>query len=34
MKIEIANGRIVDPAQRIDRRASLYVAAGKIAAIG
>jgi dihydroorotase len=34
MKIEIANGRIVDPAQGIDRAASLYVAAGKIAAIG
>src|SRR5450432_4350031 len=34
MKIEIANGRIVDPAQGIDRVVSLYVTAGKIAAIG
>ncbi len=34
MKIEIANGRIIDPAQGIDRVASLYVAAGKIAGIG
>ncbi len=34
LKIEIANGRIVDPAQGIDRVASLYVAAGKVAAIG
>src|SRR5450432_3731096 len=34
MKIEIANGRIVDPVKGIDRVASLYVTAGKIAAIG
>ena len=34
MKIEIANGRIIDPAQGIDRVASLYVAAGKVAGIG
>ena len=34
MKIEIANGRIIDPAQEVDRIASLYVSAGKIAAIG
>jgi dihydroorotase len=34
MKIEIANGRIVDPAQGIDRVASLYVAAGKVAGVG
>jgi dihydroorotase len=34
MKIEIKGGRIVDPAQGIDRVASLYVAAGKIAGIG
>jgi dihydroorotase len=34
MKIEIANGRIVDSAQGIDRVASLYVTAGKIAAFG
>ncbi len=34
MKIEIANGRIVDAAQGIDRVASLYVAAGKVAGIG
>jgi dihydroorotase len=34
MKLEIRNGRIVDPAQGIDRVATLYVAAGKIAGIG
>ena len=34
MKIEIAHGRIVDAAQDIDRVASLYVAAGKVAGIG
>jgi dihydroorotase len=34
MKIEIANGRIVDPAAGIDRVTSLYVAAGKVAAFG
>ncbi len=31
MKIEIRNGRIIDPAQGTDRVASLYVAAGKFA---
>ena len=34
MKIEIRNGRVIDPRQGIDRKASLYVAAGKIAALG
>jgi dihydroorotase len=34
MKIEIKHGRIVDPAHGIDRVASLYIAAGKIAAVG
>jgi len=34
MKIEIRNGRIIDPAQGTDRVASLYVAAGKFAGIG
>jgi len=34
MKIEIKGGRIVDPAQGVDRVASLYIVAGKIAAIG
>jgi dihydroorotase len=34
MKIEIANGRVVDPAQGLDRVANLYVAAGKIAGLG
>jgi dihydroorotase len=34
MKIEIANGRLVDPRHGVDRAASLYVAAGKVAAIG
>jgi dihydroorotase len=34
MKMEIANGRIVDPANGVDRVASLFIAAGKIAAVG
>ncbi|TMH64639.1 MAG: dihydroorotase [Betaproteobacteria bacterium] len=34
MKIEIKNGRLIDPAQGIDRVASLFIAAGKISAIG
>src|SRR5207237_10578562 len=34
MKIEIKNGRVIDPAQGIDRVTSLFIAAGKIAAIG
>lgn len=34
MKIEIRNGRLVDPANGIDRSASLFIAAGKIAAVG
>jgi len=33
MKIEIHNGRLIDPLHGIDRKASLYVAAGKVAAI-
>ena len=34
MKIEIAHGRVVDPANGVDRVATLYVAAGRVAAIG
>jgi dihydroorotase len=34
MKIAIRNGRIVDPANGIDRVADLFIAAGKITAIG
>jgi len=34
MKIEIKNGRLIDPAQGIDRVTSLFIAAGKVAAIG
>jgi dihydroorotase len=34
MNIEIANGRLIDPASGIDRVASLYLADGKVAAIG
>jgi dihydroorotase len=34
MKIEIANGRLIDPARGVDRVAPLYIAAGKVAAIG
>jgi len=34
MKIEVKNGRLIDPAQGIDRVTSLFIAAGKVAAIG
>src|SRR3984893_16499596 len=34
MKIEISNGRLIDPAKGIDKKTSLFVAAGKVAAIG
>jgi dihydroorotase len=34
MKIEIGGGRLVDPKNGVDRAATLYVAAGKVAAIG
>ena len=34
MKIEIRNGRLVDPRNGVDRVTSLFVAAGKVAAIG
>jgi dihydroorotase len=34
VKIEIRNGRLIDPKHGIDRVATLYVAAGKVAAIG
>ncbi len=34
MKIHIKNGRLIDPANGIDRPADVFVAAGKIAAIG
>jgi dihydroorotase len=34
VKIEIRNGRVVDPKHGIDKIASLFVAAGKVAAIG
>lgn len=34
MKIEIANGRLIDPANGVDRVASLFIAAGRVAAIG
>ena len=34
MKIEIAHGRIVDPRNGVDRVASLYIAAGRVAAVG
>ena len=33
MKIEIRNGRLIDPKHGVDRKASLYVAAGKVAAV-
>ncbi len=34
MKIEIRNGRLIDPKHGVDRTTSVYVAAGKVAAIG
>ncbi|TMH00823.1 MAG: dihydroorotase [Betaproteobacteria bacterium] len=34
MKIEINHGRLIDPKHGVDRPASLFIAAGKIAAIG
>ena len=34
MNIEISNGRVIDPGNAVDRKASLYVADGKVAAIG
>jgi len=34
VKIEIRNGRVIDPKHGIDRKTSLYVAAGKVAAVG
>jgi dihydroorotase len=34
VKIEIRNGRVVDPRQGVDKVAALYVAAGKIASLG
>jgi dihydroorotase len=34
MKIEIRNGRIVDPRHAVDRKASLFIAEGQVAAVG
>jgi dihydroorotase len=34
LKIEIRNGRLVDPGNGVDRVTSLFVAAGKVAAVG
>ena len=34
MKLQIKNGRVIDPASNLDKQTDLYVAAGKIAAIG
>jgi dihydroorotase len=34
MKIEVNNGRVIDPANGIDRETSLFIAAGKVVAIG
>jgi dihydroorotase len=34
MKIHIKNGRVIDPAQDIDVKEDLYIAAGKIVALG
>lgn len=34
MKIHIKNGRLIDPANGIDRQADVFIASGKVAAIG
>src|SRR5512140_602228 len=34
MKIHIKNGRLIDPLNKLDTVADLYIAAGKIAAVG
>src|SRR5258706_10577221 len=34
MKIEIRNGRVIDPRHGVDRNTTLYIAAGKVAALG
>jgi dihydroorotase len=34
MKIEIRNGRLIDPKHGVDLQASLFIAAGKVAAVG
>ncbi len=34
MQIKIAGGRIIDPAQKIDRIDDLYIVKGRIAAVG
>ena len=34
MKIEIVNGRVIDPRHGVDRLTSLYIAAGKVVALG
>jgi dihydroorotase len=34
MHIEISNGRLIDPKHGVDRKATLFIAAGKIVAIG
>ena len=34
MKIEIAGGRVIDPANGVDRVASVYIAAGKVIGVG
>ena len=34
MNIKIQNGRLIDPKNNIDTRADVYIADGKIAAVG
>ncbi len=34
LKIEIRNGRVIDPAHNVDAQQSLYIADGKVAALG
>ena len=33
MRLHIANGRLIDPAAGVDRRADLYIADGHVAAV-
>ncbi|MFH1603125.1 MAG: dihydroorotase, partial [Pseudomonadota bacterium] len=34
MKIHIKNGRLIDPANKIDTQTDVFITAGKIAALG
>ena len=34
MKLKISNGRVIDPASGLDQQTDVYIADGRIAAIG